>query len=65
VFTRGFSLHTFFKQRKQQDGNEWLGLYSFPTKALRLSEDVSSKAEEELAPSALTRRATQSPLAQR
>lgn len=42
VFCLFFFLYTFFKQRKWQDGKEWLCLYSFTTKARRLSEDLSS-----------------------
>lgn len=61
VYT-GFFLYTSFKQRKWQDGKEWPCFYNFTTKALRLSEDVSSKAKEELAPSVLTMRPMQSPL---
>lgn len=54
IYIAGLSfLYTFFKQRKWQDGKEWPCLYSFTTKALRLSEDVCSEGKEELVLSVL------------
>lgn len=55
IYIAGVSfLYTFFKQRKWQDGKEWPCLYSFTTKARRVSEDVCREGKEELVLSVLT-----------